>query len=144
MKQEDYHGTITVKASLQEGFDAIAAVNHWWARDFEGSGKKQGDRFTVRFGETFVRFEVLESLPKQKLVWLVVDCYLHWLEDKTEWTGTELVWELSDKGGQVQISLTHIGLGPQLPCYETCVKGWDQFFKGSLYQLLTEKKGQPN
>jgi hypothetical protein len=24
-----------------------------------------------------------------------------------------------------------------------CVKGWDQFFKGSLYELIATGKGQP-
>ena len=37
----------------------------------------------------------------------------------------------------------HMGLLPAVEYYESCVKGWDQYVKGSLLQLLTENIGQP-
>ncbi len=39
--------------------------------------------------------------------------------------------------------LDSIGLSPEVECYEGCVKGWDQYFKGNLFKLLTTGKGQP-
>ena len=41
-------------------------------------------------------------------------------------------------------NFTHIGLVPQAECYQNCVKGWDRYFNGSLLNLLTTGKGQPN
>ncbi|MGN6342389.1 MAG: hypothetical protein ACTHML_15550 [Ginsengibacter sp.] len=32
---------------------------------------------------------------------------------------------------------------PWVECYEMCVKGWDQYFKSSLRELITTGKGQP-
>ena len=42
-----------------------------------------------------------------------------------------------------QISFTHVGLVPEVECYDMCVKGWDQYVKGSLFKLITEGTGQP-
>jgi hypothetical protein len=52
-------------------------------------------------------------------------------------------FEISTVGDQTKINFTHIGLVPEIECYNMCVKGWDQYFKGSLYKLITEGKGQP-
>ncbi|HEY4195645.1 MAG TPA: hypothetical protein VGM63_08915 [Mucilaginibacter sp.] len=55
-------------------------------RNVEGASEKLNDVFTVRFdGGTFVIFKVTESIPGEKIAWLVTDCYLPWLKDKTEW-----------------------------------------------------------
>ncbi len=34
----------------------ISQVNFWWAKNLSGSTEKLNDKFTVRFGETFVDF----------------------------------------------------------------------------------------
>jgi hypothetical protein len=144
MEQKDYQGVILVDNSLTAAFESIASgVNEWWAANFEGSSQNLGDVFTVRFGETFVTFKVTEFIPDQKIEWQVMDCYLPWLQDKKEWNGTRILFEFEQKGDQVQITMTHIGLRPEIECFETCVKGWDQHFKGSLYKLLSEGVGQP-
>ncbi|MEP7110763.1 MAG: hypothetical protein ABI760_22405 [Ferruginibacter sp.] len=80
----------------------------------------------------------------EKIVWHVTDCFLHWLKDKTEWKNTDVVFEISEKENSTQINFTHIGLSPEVECFEVCVKGWDQYVKGSLVKLLTTSKGQPD
>jgi hypothetical protein len=118
-------------------------VQHWWAKNFEGSAARAGDIFTVRFGSTFVTFLVAEMVPGRKVVWQVTDCFLHWPQDKTEWRHTKCVWELELSEGVVQINFTHVGLAPEVECYENCRKGWDQHIKGSLLSLLVNGKGMP-
>lgn len=144
MNQQDYQGVILVDNSLTAAFESIASgVNEWWAKNFEGSSQNLGDVFTVRFGETFVTFKVTEFIPDQKIEWTVINCYLPWLKDKKEWNDTRILFEFEPKGEQVQITMTHIGLRPEIECFDACVKGWNQHFKGSLYKLLTEGAGQP-
>jgi hypothetical protein len=36
MKKQDFHRTITVKASAKEAFEKIAEVGDWWAKSFIG------------------------------------------------------------------------------------------------------------
>ena len=144
MKQQDFHCSIAADISPKEAFDSINQVSAWWAKNFEGSSQHSGDLFTVRFGETFVRFKVAESIPGKKAVWEVIDCNLHWIEDKTEWNGTQVVWELSPTAdGGTKIDFTHIGLVPEAECYSSCEPGWTKHVKGSLLSLMTQKKGLP-
>ena|SRR5882762_3558669 len=139
----DYHCSITTTNTAKEAFENICDVSAWWATNFEGSAKKPGDLFTVRFGETFVTFQINEAIPEKKVEWYVTDCNLHWLRDKKEWKDTKIVWEISSKNNTTQIDMTHVGLVPGVECYDTCENGWDHFVKESLFKLLTENKGLP-
>jgi hypothetical protein len=137
----DYHAQILVNTSAKEAFKHIANVPAWWAKHFEGSARRLHDVFTVRFGETFVRFSISESVPDQKIVWKVEDCHLHWLKDKKEWNGTEIVWKVSSRDGSTAIDMTHVGLNPDVECFENCQQGWNHYIKVSLFKLITEGHG---
>jgi Activator of Hsp90 ATPase homolog 1-like protein len=143
MNQQNYQCSIAADFTPSEAFEAIAQVNGWWAKNFEGSAEKLDGLFTVRFGETFVTFKVTESIPGKKLAWHVADCYLHWLSDKTEWTGTTVVFDIAPIGDKTQVTMTHVGLVPEVECFDACEAGWNQHFRGSLYKLLTEQVGVP-
>ncbi len=142
-KEQNYHSAIVVNSSVNEIFEKISDVPGWWAQNFEGSAKKLGDKFTVRFGETWVTFEISELIPGKKVAWDVIDCYLPWLNDKTEWTGTTVVFEVAEKDRGVVINMTHVGLVPSVECYDNCEKGWDRYIKESLFKFITEGKGIP-
>ena len=143
MKKQDYNATIVVKTSTMEAFNNVNRVSAWWTENLEGDSASLNGVFTVHFGETFVTFKVVEFVPGQKTVWLVTDCYLHWLSDKTEWKNTRVSIDITGNNSQATISFNHIGIRPGIECYDTCVKGWDQYVKTSLFKLITEGKGQP-
>ncbi len=143
MKNQDYNAVITVNKSLKDVFKNISNVSKWWTENLEGSSEKLNDIFTVHFGETFVNFKIIEVIPDKKIVWHVTDCDLLWLKDKKEWNDTKMSFELSTENNSTKMSFTHIGLVPKIECYNDCVKGWDQFIKGSLFKLITEGKGLP-
>ena len=143
MKTQNYSAAITVNTTANEAFKAINNVPGWWSENTEGSSENLNDIFTVHFGEPFVTFKIIEVVQDQKVVWLVTDCYLPWLNDKTEWNGTKVSYEISANNNSTQIDFTHIGLVPGIECYDSCVKGWDQYFKGSLFELITAGKGVP-
>ena len=144
MKNQDFNCSITANVNADEAMEAISQVSVWWAKDFTGSAQNLGDVFTVRFGDTFVTFEITEFLPGIKIVWTATDCYLPWLNDKTEWTGTKVIFDISTKNNQTTINFTHQGLVPQVECYDMCVKGWTEYVPGSLLKLLSEGVGQPS
>lgn len=141
---QNYHSSITVHNTAKEAFESITRVSEWWATNFEGASQKLNDIFTVHFGKTFVTFKIIEVVPDKKIVWKVEDCYLDWLKDTKEWMNTKMLWEISTKNNQTQISFTHIGLVPEIECYDNCVKGWDFFVKESLYKLVTQNQGLPD
>jgi hypothetical protein len=145
MKKQDYNASITVNATAHEAFKSINSVTKWWTEDLEGSSQKLDDEFTVRFFDDIhvSKQKLVEVIPDKKVVWLVTDSKLNFIKDKHEWTNTKISFEISNHDNKTQIHFTHIGLVPQVECYDACVKGWDQYFKGSLFKLLTEGKGKP-
>jgi len=143
MEKKDFHRIITVNATAEEAMKKISQVDLWWAKNFSGGAEKLNDKFTVRFGETYVDFEISELLPGKKVVWKVTGCYLHWLDDKKEWCNTEVVYEIDSENGSTIINFTHVGLVPGVECYEDCEQGWDGHITQSLVRFINEGKGMP-
>jgi hypothetical protein len=143
MTTTDFSTILVVDQTPEEAFDAIANVNAWWAKNFKGNSKNENDVFSVKFGDTFVDFKIIESLPGKRVVWLVTDCNLHWLTDKKEWKDTRVVWDIAPIGNTTEVVMTHIGLVPEAECYDDCSAGWGKHIKSSLYKLLSEGVGLP-
>jgi len=143
MKQQNYQCSISANVTAQYAFECITHISEWWTANFESSSQKLNDVWTVYFGETFVTAKVVEMSPYKQIVWEVIDCYLHWLNAKTEWNNTKLMWEISATDHSTLINFTHIGLVPGFECYRNCVKGWDHYVKESLFKLMTTGKGLP-
>ena len=90
-------------------------VSAWWTENTEGSTVNLNDEFTVRFGETFSKFRIIEVIPAQKLVWHVLDCNLHWMKDKKEWKGTKIIWQMSSVDS---VSIIDRGLHAGIECFD--------------------------
>lgn len=143
MERKNFHRTINVNASAEEAMKKISQVNKWWAKKVKGKTEKLNDKFTVDFGETFVDFQIIELIPNRKVVWKVTDCNLHWIKNKKEWNGTEVVFEITSNRSSSKIDFTHIGLFPGVECYSDCEVGWNGHVTESLVNLINTGKGQP-
>jgi len=143
MKKKNFHTTIKVNASAAEAMKKISEVKKWWAKKVKGKTEKVNDKFVVDFGETFVDFKISELIPNQKVVWIVTDCHLDWINNKKEWNGTEVVFKISEKKNSTQIDFTHVGLVPSFECYEDCETGWTEHVTESLVKFINEGKGMP-
>lgn len=144
MQNQNYHNSITVSVTSKEAFEKINNVSEWWSQSFKGKAQKTGDTFSVSFGDTFVDFKIDEVIPDKKIIWHVTDCNLHWIENKKEWKDTKIVWEVSSENGKTKIDMTHIGLVPEVECYNDCKKGWNFYVEKSLFKFVTENKGLPD
>lgn len=143
MTNIDFHTTIVVNASAEEVSRKICQVNEWWAKNLKGVSENPGDRFSVYFGETYVDFQIKELKTGKKVVWEVTDCNLHWINEKKEWNGTEVVFELIENENMTQIDFTHVGLIPTAKCYDNCEAGWTQHITVSLANFINDGKGIP-
>lgn len=143
MKKPDYHTSIKAAVTAPEAFEKINDVSGWWAKKFKGRARNVGDAFTVRFGKIRKDFRIVEMVPAKKIVWEVTDCHMPWLANKTEWTGTRVVWRLKALKQGTKVDFTHVGLVPSVECYGDCERGWNFFIHESLLKLLTENKGDP-
>lgn len=145
-KSKDFIATILLDKTPSEVFEAISNVRDWWnSEGFKGSSKKVNDEFEVRFGDVhYSKQKLVEVIPGKRVVWLVTDSRLNFLKDKSEWTGTKIVFDISKKGGKTQLRFTHEGLVPQIECYDACSPAWTQYISGSLKRLITTGKGLPD
>ncbi len=145
MKTKDYTTSFTIDQSPEEAFDAINNVRGWWSEEVDGSTEKLGDEFTYRYKDVHsCKMKLIEVIPSKKVVWLVVDNYFNFTEDKSEWKGTTIIFEIFPKGHKSEIRFTHLGLVPEYQCFNVCSNAWGSYMSGSLRSLITTGKGKPN
>ncbi|HZY46362.1 MAG TPA: SRPBCC domain-containing protein [Candidatus Bathyarchaeia archaeon] len=137
--------TFSVDQSPKEVFDAINNVRGWWSGNIEGSTDKLGAEWTYRYKELHrSKQKITELVPSKKVVWHVLDSYLDFVKDKTEWNGTDIVFEIDEKDDKTQLRFTHAGLVPDFECYDDCSNAWGGYINTSLKNLITKGKGKPN
>src|SRR5260370_30658417 len=118
MNDQDFTTTISVDQTPEEDFGAIKNVRGWWSEEIEGSTGKLGDEFTYHCKDVHhCKMKLIEVIPHNKIVWLVVDNRFNFTEDKSEWKGTKIIFEISKKGERSEIRFTHLGLVPQYECF---------------------------
>jgi len=88
--------------------------------------------------------KITELVPGKKVVWHVLDSRLNFVKDKTEWNGTDIVFDIAKKDDKTELRFTHVGLVPALACYGDCSDAWGYYIKDRLKRLITTGKGQPH
>ena len=143
MNTSGFTTTILVDQTPSAVFNAINNVSGWWQGQIEGSSSKLNDEFTYRMKEFhFSKQKVVEMIPHKKVVWLVTDSQLNFIKDKNEWTGTKIIFEITEQDNKTQLRFTHDGLVPQVECYGACSNGWEQLIQQSLLSYITTGKGK--
>ena len=127
-----------VDQSPQEVFAAINNVRDWWTGDVEGHTTELGDEFTYRYEDIHRSTQkIIESIPCERVVWHVEDAYLSFADDKTEWIGTDIIFEIAQLEDRTEVRFTHVGLVPQFECFDNCSNAWGFYINGSLRSLIT-------
>jgi uncharacterized protein YndB with AHSA1/START domain len=145
MKIQNFTTTILVDQSPEQVFDAINDVRGWWSGEIDGRTDQLGAEFTYRYKD-FHRStqKITELVPGKRVVWHITDAQLSFVEDKREWNGTDVVFDISKKGKQTELRFTHVGLVPAIQCYGDCSGAWTFYIQDSLRRLITEGQGEPN
>jgi hypothetical protein len=141
----DFTTVLLVDQSPKEVFSAINNVRGWWSEEIEGGTDKLNDEFIYHFKDTHsCKMKLIEVVPDKKIVWLVLDNYFNFTKDKSEWKGTKICFDISEKDKKTQIRFTHFGLVPEYECYDICLNAWTNYVQNSLMNLITLGKGKPN
>lgn len=138
MENQNFTTTIQVAKSPEEVFNCLSRVTHWWSNDFEGKSKLLNDEFIIHHpNQHYSKQKLMEVVPNKKIVWLVTDSRLNWLQkNKQEWTNTKIIFELLPAGDKTLIHFTHEGLVPEKECYAMCEKGWTIIIKDWLFHFI--------
>ena len=145
MKDQDFITSFSVDQTPEEVFKAIKNVRGWWSEEIEGATDKLGAEFTYQYEDVHLcKVKITEFISGKKVAWLVLDNYFDFTEDKTEWKGTKIIFEVSKQDGKTQLHFTHEGLVPEYECFNVCSNAWGSYINGSLRNLIETGKGRPN
>jgi Activator of Hsp90 ATPase homolog 1-like protein len=141
---QNLHFQFTVDQPANEVFDAVNNVTQWWTKNVEGQSKALNDEFSVQFADVhYSKQKLIELVPDKKVVWLVSESQLNFLENKEEWNDTRVTFEVTTMGKKTKLDFTHVGLTPGSECYNDVSGAWKYYVCSSLYELITSGKGTP-
>jgi len=66
----------------------------------------------------------------------VLDGRLNFVEDKREWMGTTITFDIAKKGDQAEVQFTHVGLVRERQCFTACSNAWGYYINESLRSLI--------
>ena len=141
----DYSTRYTVRESPADVYAAVLDVRSWWTGEIDGRTDEVGARFTYRHPPQHRSVQqVVELDPLRRVVWRVSDSDLTFAHEPDEWTGTEIVFDIAPAVGGTELRFTHVGLVPDVECFEACSTGWSHYVNGSLRSLITTGAGLPD
>ena len=88
---KDFTTTFLVDQSPEQVFKAVTNVRGWWQGLFEeeiiGDTDELNDEFTFRAGAGvhYSKQKLIEFAPYERVVWLVTESELSFVERKNEW-----------------------------------------------------------
>jgi uncharacterized protein YndB with AHSA1/START domain len=145
MTSSDFTTTILVDQTPKEVFNAMSNVRGWWSEEIEGGTNKLNDEFTFHYKDKHrCKMKLIEVVPNEKIVWLVIDNYFNFTKDHNEWNGNKIIFEITEKDNKTQLRFTQLGLVPEYECFTVCQGAWTTHIQKSLRDLITTGKGQPN
>jgi hypothetical protein len=141
-----YTTAFTVDQTPEKVFAAINNVRGWWSGEIDGNTEHLGDEFTYRYEDLHLsKQKITESVPGKRGAWEVLGGYVNFVKDnKTEWKGTVITFDISKNGDKTEVRFTHVGLVPEFECFDNCSNAWGFYINGSLRDLIATGKGEPN
>jgi uncharacterized protein YndB with AHSA1/START domain len=144
MTSHDFTTRFTVDRTPEEVFAAINDVRGWWSEEVVGATTKLGDIFRFEVPGVHRTTQTLtEVVPGEKVVWHVSDSWIGFVQDRSEWDDTDIVFDISVEDGRTLVRFTHVGLNPDVECYDACSSAWSSYMLGSLRDLITTGEGAP-
>jgi uncharacterized protein YndB with AHSA1/START domain len=136
----DYRKELHIGAAPQTVFDALttlAGCASWWA-PASGSPAPGGElRFTFDDPGAPLVLHVAEADRPAAVAWQVRAC-----DFLPDWVGTAITFVLTPAADGCELRFRHVGLRPQLDCYDQCRAGWD-YFLPSLRDYAESGAGRP-
>jgi len=145
MTANDLQYTITTDKHPSEVFSALLHPESWWSEEITGTTDSLNGEFSYHFEKLHsCKMKITELEPAKKLVWLVTENHFSFTKNQAEWTGTQIRFDVEEKGNQTEIRFIHEGLTPEHECFEICRDAWRNYIEGSLLNRINTGIGQPN
>jgi hypothetical protein len=141
---QNFTTEFTVEQTPEQALTAINDVRGWWSGNIEGATGELGAEFTYRYEDIHYSKQRITESSDSRIVWHVLDAYLDFTDDPREWVGSDIVFEVAREADETVVRFSHIGLTPEVECYEKCSSAWGYYINASLKQLITTNQGKPN
>ena len=142
---QNYATAFTIDQTPEEVFQAISNVRGWWSEDIEGDTDRPDAVFYYSFKDVHRgTFKITEFLPGKRIVWHVLQNYFNFVSDATEWTDTDIAFDIARNGDKTEVRFTHVGLNPLEECFTVCRDAWGFYIRTSLHDLIATGTGEPN
>lgn len=135
MTNQNFQYRFTTSKSESEVFAHLINPKNWWVGLFgeiiEGKSENINDEFSFRAGDGvhYSNQKLVELVSNQKIVWLVTESNLSFLKNTNEWASTKICFDIIKEGIKTKITFSHIGLKPQIECYDSCSNAWTQYLQ---------------
>lgn len=143
MSGTDYTFTYDVPQSPKEVYDAVLDVRGWWSRRISGDTDRLGEFVYEVPGVHRAHLRITELASERRIVWHVIENWFASSPDVDEWAGSDIIFDVEPTGAGSRLTFTHIGLTPELECYENCATGWSRHALQSLHDLISSGAGAP-
>lgn len=147
MLEENHSFTtsITVDQTPHIVFEAVTNVRGWWSETITGNTIKLNDEFEFEVKDVhYSKQRLIEVIPDKRVVWLVTEANMTFIEDHDEWKGTKVIFDITNDRAKTKLTFIHEGLVPTIACYKACMPAWTQYIEHSLKQLIETGLGDPN
>ena len=137
--------TFETDRSAEETYAAINDVRSWWSGAIEGRTDRLGSEWTYAVdGIHATKFRNTEMEPGVRVAWLCLESWLSFVDDKEEWTGNTIAFDIARVDGRTRVTFTQHGLSSEKECYAICSPAWNQYILGSLRERIETGAGLPN
>ena len=144
---QGFCSTLFIKKSAASVYDALTTetgLKNWWTGTCD-IGRSEGDLSTFRFDESWKTMRIEKLQPSSEVRWRCEDSSID-LDDGSksgEWVNTTCLFRLVPLSDQTTaLHFQHLGLQPELECYDDCKRGWTRFLN-SLKHYVETGLGEP-
>lgn len=135
MSEKNYQFSFTTSKNQSEVFAHLINPKNWWVGLYEetikGKSQELNDEFSFKAGggAHYSNQRLIELETGKKIVWLVTESNLSFLENTNEWAGTNICFDIESSGDKTKVTFTHNGLVPDIECYDGCSSAWTGYMQ---------------
>ena len=130
MQKENFTYSFKSSKTAKEIFLLLLNIEQWWSGIYEetiiGKSRQLNDEFSFKAGGGVhdTTQKLVDLIPNSKIVWLVTNSKLTFLNNPNEWENTKIRFDLTQEEDKTIVTFTHDGLTPEIECYTACSTGW--------------------
>lgn len=141
IKSRSFTYSFNTAKSPEEIFGLLLDPTKWWIGFHEetitGKSSAINDEFSFLAGGGvhFTKQRLIELMPHSKIVWLVFESNLTFIDDPKEWVNTKIRFDITRQAEKTKVTFTHEGLIPRFECYNSCSTAWTAYLE-NLEKIL--------